>query len=94
MTLEEISSNLSFVPVADMEWPEWPSNKSQTTMDEYNKQADLAIQTREEVLRPGAVLRLKSGALKLVGHVNANLGVCDDCVDFNYSDISEVAYLY
>lgn len=63
-------------------------------MAKFHEQVGVAIQAREETVRPGAVLRIKSGELKLVGHVNANLGVCDDCVDFVYEDIVEVAYLY
>ncbi len=44
-----------------------------------------------ESFKVGDVLKLKDGSLKLVGDVNRELGVCDDCVEFKYSDIVEVA---
>ncbi len=48
-------------------------------------------QTLYESFNVGDVLKLKDGSLKLVGDVNRELGVCDDCVEFKYTDIIEVA---
>lgn len=45
------------------------------------------------ILYPGDVLKLKSGKYVLVGHVNRNLGGCDDW-EFTEADIKEVASLY
>lgn len=45
-------------------------------------------------LKAGDVLKLKSGKYVLVGHVNKNLGVCDDCTDFSEKDIKEIASLF
>lgn len=95
MTLEDIAKELMFVPVQCLEYPALPSlNASQKVLDEFNSGVRKAINLRDTTVRPGAILRLKSGELRLVGHVNANLGVCDDCTEFDYQDIAEVAYLY
>lgn len=95
MTLEDIAKELVFVSVPDLEYPTWPrTNASKKTLDEFHRRVGEAIGLRDTTVRPGAILRLKSGELRLVGHVNANLGVCDDCTEFQYQDISEVAYLY
>jgi hypothetical protein len=45
-------------------------------------------------LKAGDVLKLKSGKYVLVGHVNKNLGICDDCTDFEEKDIKEIASLF
>lgn len=50
-------------------------------------------ETRMRV-REGAVLKLKSGEIYLVGYCNEILGVCDDCRDFDYQAIAEIAYLW
>lgn len=95
MELKDIAKDMVFVAVSNLEYPAWPrSNASSKTLAKFHEGVGVAIQAREETIRPGAILRLKSGELRLVGHVNANLGVCDDCVEFQYEDISEVAYLY
>lgn len=94
MTLEDICKALEFHPVPDMQYPSWPNSTSNKSMEEYNEACDKAFKNRDATLRPGAILRLKSGELRLVGHVNVNLGVCDDCTDFEYEDIAEIAYLY
>ena len=44
-------------------------------------------------LEPGDVLKLRSGEIKIVGHVNPLLGVCDDCKDFQSYEIVGVASL-
>jgi hypothetical protein len=44
-------------------------------------------------LRPGDVLKLRSGEFKIVGDVNSLLGVCDDCKDFESYEIVAVASL-
>lgn len=48
--------------------------------------------TRAQV-RAGAVLRLKNGSLQIVGDCNELFGVCDDCVEYGYEDVVEVAHL-
>jgi hypothetical protein len=45
-------------------------------------------------LKAGDVLKLKSRKYVLVGHVNKNLGVCDDCTDFKEEDIKEIASFF
>ena len=45
-------------------------------------------------LKAGDVLKLKTGKYVLVGHVNKNLGVCDDCTNFEEKDIKEIASLF
>jgi hypothetical protein len=50
-------------------------------------------ETRKQV-RSGAVLKLKDGFTYFVGDVNDILGVCDDCTEFSFSDIAEIAYLW
>lgn len=45
-------------------------------------------------LKAGDVLKLKSGKYVLVGHVNKNLGICDDCTEFKEKDIKEIASLF
>jgi len=44
-------------------------------------------------IRSGSVLRLKSGAIQIVGDCNEVFGVCDDCVEYGYKDIAEVAHI-
>lgn len=46
-----------------------------------------------EPIKAGNVLHLKSDRYVLVGDVNKNLGVCDDCTDFGLEDIKEIATL-
>lgn len=95
MELADIAKDLVFTPVQGLEYPGWPSGRSsQKKLAQFHETFDKAMHAREVTVRPGAILRLKSGELRLVGHVNANLGVCDDCIEFQYQDISEVAYLY
>ena len=40
-------------------------------------------------LDPPYLLKLQSGEKVIVGEVNENLGVCDDCTNFIYKDIVE-----
>jgi len=41
----------------------------------------------------GDVLKLKDKSVHLVGNVNRNLGLCDDCTNFTINDISKIANL-
>ena len=52
-----------------------------------------ATQATRDQIQPGAVLKLKDGGIELVGTVNTELGVCDDCTRFDIEDIAEIAYL-
>lgn len=42
-------------------------------------------------LRAGDIVELKDRRRFLVGDVNVNLGVCDDCTLFKRSDISKIS---
>jgi len=44
-----------------------------------------------EDLKPGDIIELRNRSRFLVGDVNVNLGVCDDCTLFRKSDISKVS---
>jgi hypothetical protein len=44
-------------------------------------------------IRAGSVLRLKNGRVQIVGDCNELFGVCDDCVEYGYKDIKEVAHI-
>ena len=46
-----------------------------------------------EELRTGDIVETKDGKRHLVGDVNRNLGVCDDCTIFNRPDIVSLARL-
>ncbi len=45
-------------------------------------------------LQAGDVLKLTDGSIHLVGDVNQQLGVCEDCTVFNLSDVAEIANLW
>jgi len=38
---------------------------------------------------PGTLIQMKSGEQYLIGHINPNRGVCDDCVMFHTTDVVE-----
>lgn len=42
-------------------------------------------------IKAGMVLKLDDGTFYLVGDVNKQLGACDDCMDFQKSQIVEFA---
>jgi len=48
---------------------------------------------KKPVLKTGDVLFMKDGKYLLVGDVNKNLGVCDDCTDYSMEDIKAIATL-
>jgi hypothetical protein len=60
------------------------------SFEPFDVRADFAGGTE---VRPGDVLRLKSGEVYLVGGVNDLLGVCDDCVGFPREAVAEYARL-
>lgn len=45
-------------------------------------------------IRPGCVLKLKTGGYLLVGHVSEHLGYLDDTPFVDLSEIESIAYLY
>lgn len=45
----------------------------------------------KERLRPGAVVRVLTGAHYLVGHTNDGGGVCDCCTDWRWPDVVAIA---
>ena len=49
-------------------------------------------ETQDQV-RAGSVIRLKNGSVQIVGDCNALFGVCDDCVEYGYEDIAEIAHI-
>jgi len=73
----------------------------------YDEEHGLRTRSRvcEARVFPGSVLRLKAPDQRseeheeypltyvLVGNCNAILGLCDDCVGFDWEDIDAVAYL-
>lgn len=82
-TCKEIIDNLDFQP---FKYEVGPPFEGATYMRPTKE-------TRARV-QPGAVLKLKTGGFYLVGDCNAILGVCDDCCEFGYEDIAEIAYLW
>lgn len=44
-------------------------------------------------LKSGMVLKMKDRKYLLVGDVNRNMGVCDDCTNYELKDIREIAFL-
>lgn len=44
-------------------------------------------------LMPGDILLMKDGNYLLVGDVNKNMGICDDCKDYEMTDIKAKATL-
>ena len=45
------------------------------------------------VIRPGNILLMKDGKYILIGHTNANLGICDHCTDYSMKDIVKIAMI-
>jgi phage terminase large subunit-like protein len=66
--------------------PKW--NDSITGNAKFEKTME-----KEPKLKAGDVLHMKDDKYILVGHVNRNMGVCDDCVNYEISDIKEIATL-
>jgi len=48
---------------------------------------------KEPKLKAGDVLHMKDDKYILVGHINRNFGVCDDCTEYKLSDAKEIATL-
>lgn len=82
MTRDSIIDGLNFESFRYEEAPLWENGPVRPT-DE----------TRQQV-RAGAVLKLKDGSTHFVGDCNELLGVCDDCREFDYKDIAEIAHLW
>jgi hypothetical protein len=69
--------------------PSWVKNLKFKKIKFHDNYADYL--EPEQELKAGDVLLLKSGEYVLVGHVNKNLGVCDDCTNFTFNDIDKIA---
>jgi hypothetical protein len=44
---------------------------------------------KRELNNPGTLIKLSNGDEFLIGHINKNRGICDDCTEFNEWDIVE-----
>jgi len=51
-----------------------------------------ADETREKI-RPGTVMRMKDKSIQIVGDCNALFGVCNDCTEYDYDQIIEIAHI-
>lgn len=60
--------------------------RDQFGFETYNQE------TRDQI-SPGAVLRMKNGSIQIVGDCNQLFGVCDDCVEYGYEDVKEIAHI-
>lgn len=47
----------------------------------------------EPTIKPGDVILMKDGNYLLVGDVNKNMGICDDCTAYEMTDIKAKATL-
>lgn len=82
-SFQQVIDSLTFEPFIFEKEPPW----------EGAEHMSISEATKRRV-RTGAVVRLKDGDVYFVGDCNAILGVCDDCCEFKYEDIGEIAYLW
>lgn len=85
MKRQALIDGLTFEPFV---FEEEPNNS------EYERDYKRPTQETRGRVRAGAVLKLKDGDVYFVGECNTRLGVCDDCCEFKYEDIVEIAYLW
>lgn len=79
----------------DDKYYKWQSLQPETK--EYNKKMDEWEAAQENVKsfrlmglnKPGTLIRLKNGTIHLIGTINTNCGVCDDCTAFGGNTVIE-----
>jgi len=60
--------------------------RSNTLEEEYERKIKETFQEKG-LAQPGIQIELDDGKRYLIGHINRNRGVCDDCTQFSGSDI-------
>ena len=81
----KLTSNLKFKKFEYSYYPEL----NEKPYEEYHREA-----REKDKIKVGMILKMKDGRMLLVGDVNLQLGSCDHCRDFSYSDILEYASIY